>query len=268
MAKYASNSNDDGDDVDPTDYTAVQRSMMSSNFDITDYAAKEPKPAPRPPTAVRIIPRNPTRTTTSVAAAATAATVNYWQLDDDEAADAVYQQVQRQRANEIKPGGDIRLEDMKIGGTKGYAPDQFYTRSTNEKGFSTKMRVNLSPAINAAVMEMVHSKEFSAYHSVSDFIRDAVMHRLQYLREHGADTPLIRELCEIEVSNAMMATHELVTTQRTEQLANAERMLDLVRKGGDTEHLSTVLHELDIQADIMPEPWAGRMREIIARASR
>ena len=61
MAKYASNSNDDGDDVDPTDYTAVQRSMVSSNFDITDYAAKEPKPAPRPPTAVRIIPRNPTR---------------------------------------------------------------------------------------------------------------------------------------------------------------------------------------------------------------
>ena len=109
MAKYASNSNDDGNDVDPTDYTAVQRSMVSSDFDITDYAAKEPKPAPRPPTAVRIIPRNPTRTTTSVAAATTAATASYWQLDDDEAADAVYQQVQRQRANEIKPGGDIGI---------------------------------------------------------------------------------------------------------------------------------------------------------------
>ena len=87
--KYDGDDSDKSEDINPADYAAIQRPMVSSDFDITDYAAKEPKPAPRPPTAVRIIPRNPTRTTTSVAAAATAATVNYWQLDDDEAADGV-----------------------------------------------------------------------------------------------------------------------------------------------------------------------------------
>lgn len=67
-----------------------------------------------------------------------------------------------------------------------YSPDNFYTRATDGKGHSELVHVKLPPHVASALAAIVQSRAVPEYRTTQDLIRDAVVHRLHYLRSSGA----------------------------------------------------------------------------------
>lgn len=63
----------------------------------------------------------------------------------------------------------------------GYAPDKFYTRSTNSHDHSETLYVKVSPALFAALNDAV--EKVSEYRTRADIVRDALIHRLHQVNE-------------------------------------------------------------------------------------
>jgi hypothetical protein len=69
--------------------------------------------------------------------------------------------------------------------SEGYSPDKFYTRATDGKGHSEVVHLKLPPEITSVMAQIVQSRAIPDYRTAQDIIRDAIVHRLQYLRESG-----------------------------------------------------------------------------------
>ena len=72
-----------------------------------------------------------------------------------------------------------------------YDPARIYTRSTNKFDHSTPLTVGFPREVLALVGKIVSSGVWGEYRSNQDFVRDAVVHRLQTmmdtrLRQHLA----------------------------------------------------------------------------------
>lgn len=66
-----------------------------------------------------------------------------------------------------------------------YSPDRFYTRATDGKGHAELLHLKLPPELASALAQIVQSRAIPEYRTVQDLIRDAIVHRLHYLRESG-----------------------------------------------------------------------------------
>lgn len=64
-----------------------------------------------------------------------------------------------------------------------YDRDKFYTRATDGNGHDNTIAIKVSPALFGQLAHLVESRQVSAYRTKADVIRDAVIHRLVYLRE-------------------------------------------------------------------------------------
>lgn len=67
-----------------------------------------------------------------------------------------------------------------------YNVDRVYMRATNSKGFSGSSRVAFPPMVLAQIAAIVQNKRTS-YTQNSEFIRDAVYHRIAYWLGKGLD---------------------------------------------------------------------------------
>lgn len=66
-----------------------------------------------------------------------------------------------------------------------YSPDRFYTRATDKKGHSETVHLKIPPELASAIAHIVQSRAIPEYRTSQDMIRDAIFHRLRYLRESG-----------------------------------------------------------------------------------
>lgn len=73
-----------------------------------------------------------------------------------------------------------------------YSIDKFYTGSSDGKGHTTRMRVSIPPSVAALIGAVIESKRIPQYRRFTDFVRDAVQHRLHWVAEH-LDDPHIKE---------------------------------------------------------------------------
>ena len=71
-----------------------------------------------------------------------------------------------------------------------YDMDKFYTTAKDTKGFSASMHTRIPPTIETQISRLVHSKRFEELQTPSDFVRDAIFHRLTYLSDKVNDSPL------------------------------------------------------------------------------
>lgn len=62
-----------------------------------------------------------------------------------------------------------------------YSVDRFYTRGSDGKGNSEAVRARFAPEVIARLHRVVQQGRIPEYRTVADIIRDAVVHRLQYL---------------------------------------------------------------------------------------
>ena len=144
-----------------------------------------------------------------------------------------------------------------------YSPDSFYTRSINKHDHSFHLRVNLPPDVHTKMCELVGTKTIQEYRSVPDIVRDAVVHRLKWLEEHGyfnAENVLTDEM---ELS--IIANERSRRETRAKIVEDATAELDDAMRDGDVGHLKRRLPQVEELAQTLPQPYQGRLMDLVMR---
>jgi hypothetical protein len=62
-----------------------------------------------------------------------------------------------------------------------YSVEAFYTHATDQKGHTVSMRVQFPPGMANDIHALAASSDYPQYRSVNDYVRDACVHRWQWL---------------------------------------------------------------------------------------
>lgn len=68
-------------------------------------------------------------------------------------------------------------------GAEEYSPDKVYAAASDKRGHNERATVRCPPELLAGIAVAVGKRSLPEYDSVSDFIRDAMYHRLHYWQE-------------------------------------------------------------------------------------
>jgi|DewCreStandDraft_5_1066085.scaffolds.fasta_scaffold01803_14 hypothetical protein len=107
--------------------------------------------------------------------------------------------------------------------TASYSPDKFYTKSTDGKGHSETIYLKIHPTLARLMAEIIQSREIPEYRTAQDLIRDAVVHRIHYLRSRLAEKK-VTVLKRIEAIQNLLA-HEEMMAQYQEVIERASAVV-------------------------------------------
>lgn len=145
-------------------------------------------------------------------------------------------------------------------GTQPYNPNSFYCTSKDADG-SESMRIKVPTWVVRELASLSNSSDFPTYKSTSDVVRDALVHRVHYLKDNLATSMQMRMVLQ----EAMM----LVLAE--------QRVLDVkIRVDRAERYLETVLEQMernnrlelwDLQADLIHDArlhidttnWTGQL---------
>jgi len=65
-----------------------------------------------------------------------------------------------------------------------YSVSKYYTSARDKKGFSTTVRVSIPPVVMSNIASFVATQRIPEYKTSQDVLRDALVHRLQWLRDN------------------------------------------------------------------------------------
>lgn len=147
--------------------------------------------------------------------------------------------------------------------SEGYDPSNFYTASTDGKGVTASIRINVPPAVSAEISAMIQSGKVGDYRTAADFWRDAGTHRLHWLAAYMKDPRLNNFVSmQMRLAERERQMHEMedleVYLQRTEEL------LSKARRRGDMDMVSQVVEENRKMAEGIREPYRGMIRKVFA----
>lgn len=99
-----------------------------------------------------------------------------------------------------------------------YAPNHFFTSSSDRQGHNADARVKFSPELAARCSAIVQSKLIPDYRTTADIFRDALFHRLAYIEDQFLPDEATRNalalhahICRVENLTRSRATaNELV----------------------------------------------------------
>lgn len=91
---------------------------------------------------------------------------------------------------------DEFLTDAAEDTSPSYSLEKFYTASRDKKGHDTTIRISLPHSVMDGIARMVAQRVIPEYRTPPDVLRDALVHRLQWLGENFDDLE-ISELAEI-----------------------------------------------------------------------
>ena len=147
-----------------------------------------------------------------------------------------------------------------------YNPDNFYTFSQDTKGHSNAIHVRVPPNIMGAVDELVQSKIFEPLRTTSDFVRDAIHHRLHYLSERNNSTVDSDVNSTLRAARLMQAHIDALDNLR-EYRKIIESAADAVNAVSDSKsEQKKLVNNLMSEVEDMPAYWKNRyMQEIKQR---
>lgn len=115
----------------------------------------------------------------------------------------------------------IRPEDAQAGARDlglddgAYSPDDFYVASTNQHDHSETVQLKLPKHVKALANQFVNNEEIPAYRSVNDLVRDAMVHRMQYLQHEYHASPALQLWITMETTRTRLETIQAeMTAQR------------------------------------------------------
>lgn len=158
---------------------------------------------------------------------------------------------------------EIEFDVFTLVDDRGYREDRFYTRSVNADGHGTRMQVRVPQGIDSQMHAAV--AEVPEYKTVHDLIRDAVIHRLEFLQKRYNLGDGARRMLELERIRAGMAHRN----QETEEMQGAvddleEKLQSLYNK----EDWSMMLEEFDKGSELLDwlrDPYRSRAAEIMGK---
>ena len=139
-----------------------------------------------------------------------------------------------------------------------YDPARIYTRSTNKFDHSTPLTVGFPREVLALVGKIVSSGVWGEYRSNQDFVRDAVVHRLQTMAAQLGDETFEYRL--------MIERVQCILDQRAADMRALDKMAESLEEIGDRAaedgnwaNLREIIRQTEILADQIGGPWGVRM---------
>lgn len=162
----------------------------------------------------------------------------------------------------VQPHDPFRLE-----GTEPYSIDKFYTSSKNR--FDHRDRINLSvlPEMLAEVQELISGKIVPDYKSFQDFTRDAIHHRMEYLRKVVND-PKWDRYVEAERRRLVFARIEREMDSMHSDLEMFRERLVIARERGDKEAIQEILDYCEIEIENYRDPYRARLADLMTQFKR
>lgn len=158
-----------------------------------------------------------------------------------------------------RPSGEFDPWDTERG--QSYSLDSFYTRSTNKHDHSAEGKFRLPPHIQAAVAQIVDSKQFPQLRSIQDFYRDSVIHRLHHLNETIQDGRLEKQL-SLEMRACRVAEKQKEVEELKQTVDNHTNNLELALSMRDSEAISDSLALLEDDLPNIRNPYRAMLKEL------
>lgn len=149
---------------------------------------------------------------------------------------------------------------------RGYSEDRFYTNSSDVRGHSKMLRIWIPQGIDAQVYGAVN--EVPQYRTVQDLVRDAILHRLEYLQRRYQLTDDGRRLLELERWRADSEKRSLEIDTMTGAVDGVSDKLMKAWEAEDYSLFAQELTEAEEQVDWLRDPYKTRMLEVIANWRR
>jgi len=145
----------------------------------------------------------------------------------------------------------------------GYRADRFYTRSVNADGHGEKLSVRVPQGIDSQMHAAVAA--VAQYHSLHDLIRDAVVHRLEWIQRSYQLGDGARRMLELQRIEAEMEAR----TQESQSMSSAVKNLEAKLQGfWDEQDYAMLAEELSKGVELyewLREPYKSRAVSIITR---
>lgn len=147
----------------------------------------------------------------------------------------------------------------------GYSREKFYTVSTNKKGFTSSIRVNVPPDVLSSIGALVASKDIPDYRTLQDFLRDALVHRLHDVNDmiagdflHNATKMFLRMAEAERAAEHRAAINRLIEMRRM-----------LVKEEKSPRRMREALTQLQEDIEMMDDSFdSDRLYEIYLEAER
>lgn len=149
---------------------------------------------------------------------------------------------------------------------KGYRSDRFYTRSSDNQGHDVQMRVRVPKGLDSQIHAAV--AEVPEYRTPHDFIRDAILHRLEWIQTHYAMSPAARRMLEVERFNADITANENEMQMMTGSIEAMTAMLTLAAGTKDWSMFQQTLEYGEEVCEWLREPYKGKAEGILAEWKR
>jgi hypothetical protein len=145
-----------------------------------------------------------------------------------------------------------------------YSPDHTYVRSTDGHGNYDQLRnVKITPALHAVLMEVIARGDLPDYRTVSDFVRDALVHRLWYIQNGNAQ---IAQAVNAEIIASEIATKIARNQSRTDMIRLYSEQLSAFDQDGDWTSIVEALDSMSVLIDEWDDTRHGReLASVIAR---
>lgn len=159
-------------------------------------------------------------------------------------------------------GSDPETDVFSLVGKRGYSEDRFYTRSTDAQGHGEHLRVRMPQGIEAQVYGAV--REVSEYRTVQDLMRDAVVHRLEYLQKRYKMSDEARRLLELERLRADSDRRSQDIDTMTDAVVDLGEKLSKAWEAKDYAMVAEELEEGSELIDWLREPYRGQVKQLLA----
>lgn len=139
-----------------------------------------------------------------------------------------------------------------------YSQDSFYTHATDKKGHCVQVRVALPPGVMDMLGELVASQTIPDYKTAQHVLRDALFHRLQWLKEnHKVDTAAPMSVWEAQIRSEKL--RERYSSARL-VVENVRESFHAARGTNELVHVQKEIDEL-LLSDL-PEPAKQQLRDL------
>lgn len=154
--------------------------------------------------------------------------------------------------------------EFQTSGAGGYSPDRFYCQSRNgpqgERRWISLGRQTFPAEMIARVEDLIHQRRFPAYHTIGDFVRDAVVHHL-YSRLSELRDPTWHRQRDVY---AMLFEIERLELEGSALESAYDRFNNLLRDERDAKKRERIKHNLrEFVDELESDYWRARFTDLL-----
>lgn len=143
-----------------------------------------------------------------------------------------------------------------------YDPHEFYVRSTNKHDHSETVSLRIPGDVLAEWSGIVASERYPMYHTKSDFLRDAVVHRLNWIADEYQDEDLLRWVKQ-EQMLARIEALDRETALLTSIVKGWKVRVQAAKDAKDAWAVQQARKMIQEDIDEVREPYRGQLVELL-----